>query len=836
MARKRYRGVERHEEFSPTRFRDDVRTPFQRLSDAFDTRHGVVTVYGALALTVLLLGVVPGIGEIGVLASIILYLIYFTYTGRLWRAPYRVPGYVNSKAEKFRDDSTGKPGDGDIYLGWEPSSTLEVWAHCDDYRTHRCVLGTTGSGKTEELLGALFNALILNSGGILVDGKASPNTYESMFRIARYFAREEDFLVLNYIMGGKDIGSGLEQKISHTYNPLSMGSSAMKSELMVSLLDSGTGGNSDMWQGRAISFLEAIIPPLSFLADKGYVLFNPQLLINYFQLPNIENLLWFGIFTDLNGNIVSLKNGSEAEQSIYQELYNRYCGNIRLYVMELPSYGMCKPTKPLHVESMSRETYEMLSRVAEQQAVESGPPAGQKQQPQNGDQARQEVLKQHGFITMQLVRATGNLTFNYGHIYNDEIGEISFRDALLNRRILLALIPGLERSDATMAQLGKMAVASIKSVMGTLLDTPFEGTRRKVIEGLASNAPTPYIIMLDEYGYYVVKGFAVVPAQARSFGVSITFGSQAFTDLLKGSKEEGEATWANTNLKHAGRLRVGADTEDWKRIEGLGGHTYIATSKQLSFNKSDIERFKVGGETSLEQVARVEFNDVTQQQNGEFHLVISKKTDTGRNYSLGGGSVVVRYQAFYTGSLPATLAKDMRFVHYVQVKQFSDTDLPSIERTAKTIQRLADLDQAAIDNANARARPDIIDDFLSYLRAEWSREGARFVPSKAQILAFLAEHGAALASMRKEAASGDAQKTREHQANENRKFLIARLKDASPKDPSLQNAHIDLGTKVIDAWVRRRIEAAAPEESEDAFVAAARRKGGDFFRAAAGRM
>ena len=41
----------------------------------------------------------------------------------------------------------------------------------------------------------------------------------------------------------------------------------------------------------------------------------------------------------------------------------------------------------------------------------------------------------------------------------------------------------------------------------------------RIVKSLSVNrptAPTPYMCILDEYGYYAVQGFAVVPAQARS--------------------------------------------------------------------------------------------------------------------------------------------------------------------------------------------------------------------------------------------------------------------------------------------------------------------------------
>ena len=55
--------------------------------------------------------------------------------------------------------------------------------------------------------------------------------------------------------------------------------------------------------------------------------------------------------------------------------------------------------------------------------------------------------------------------------------------------------------------------------------------------------PTPYICILDEYGYYAVKGFAVVPAQARSLGFSVIFAGQDLPAFPKSIKRRSGIYW-----------------------------------------------------------------------------------------------------------------------------------------------------------------------------------------------------------------------------------------------------------------------------------------------------
>ena len=61
-----------------------------------------------------------------------------------------------------------------------------------------------------------------------------------------------------------------------------------------------------------------------------------------------------------------------------------------------------------------------------------------------------------------------------------------------------------------------------------------EGEIRDIVDSRPTNAETPFLCILDEYGYYAVEGFAVVPAQARSLGFSVIFAGQDLPAFQKG--------------------------------------------------------------------------------------------------------------------------------------------------------------------------------------------------------------------------------------------------------------------------------------------------------------
>ena len=165
----------------------------QKFTDAMNSTDSImflllIFAFAGIAFT-LFLGV-PGSLEILV---VILYFInrsQFNFKKKSFEFPYRVPLHAG-----LLDGSTDKGksyGEGIAYIGNEVGSKLPVYMGNSDLRTHMLVLGTTGSGKTEFLLGLCANAITQNSGFIYVDGKGDVKLQKDMFRLARNQGREDD--------------------------------------------------------------------------------------------------------------------------------------------------------------------------------------------------------------------------------------------------------------------------------------------------------------------------------------------------------------------------------------------------------------------------------------------------------------------------------------------------------------------------------------------------------------------------------------------------------------------------------------------------------------------
>ena len=69
----------------------------------------------------------------------------------------------------------------------------------------------------------------------------------------------------------------------------------------------------------------------------------------------------------------------------------------------------------------------------------------------------------------------------YGYIFRTNLGEVDFWDVVINRRILVVLLPALEKSPEELSNLGKIIVASLKQMMASGLGAELEGPKKEII-------------------------------------------------------------------------------------------------------------------------------------------------------------------------------------------------------------------------------------------------------------------------------------------------------------------------------------------------------------------
>lgn len=631
-----FRGIGEHQEQRARKLVRDTRPLTTKFASFVrDSRNAT----GILCMLGIFPFIMPTYFDVSLILGILTFIGAITKKNKL---PFRMP--ETSGELDFNDPLPGstKPrkARGICYFGNDRESGHELWFNNDDMRTHVLIFGSTGSGKTEALVSIAYNALVQGSGFIYVDGKGDNSLYAKVYSMCRTMGREDDLLLINFMTGARDIVGPQKSRISNTVNPFSRGSSGMLSNLVVSMMDSGGSGNDgDMWKGRAISFVEALMKILVYMRDQGHILLDANSIRLYFSLPKLESIAIDRQFPVSDDRMVDIK---DAPDVVVEPIFN--------YLQTLPGYNTANKGK------------------------------------QSG-----EVWEQHGFITMQLTKIFSSLADTYGHIIRTNLAEVDFKDIVLNRRILVVLLPALEKSPEELSNLGKIIVASLKGMMASGLGEEVEGTYREVIERKPTNSPTPYLCVLDEYGYYAVQGFAVVPAQARSLGFSAIFAGQDLPAFQKASKEEAASIGANTNIKLCMKLEDPTDTFEF--FQKTAGQAYVTRTGGFQTNNSGLTNTYLDNKSAqIEKQDRIELADLKDQREGELHIFFKSK--------------IVRARVFYANP-PAT--PRLKLNQQLKIEDPSDEDI------AKISNRLFQFDQL-LNDPNGIYIESALDEDLQKLR------------------------------------------------------------------------------------------------------------------------
>ncbi len=412
---------------------------------------------------------------------------------------------------KFKDSNNLGPGrsgkpEGILYLGNVDDTDEEVWFSNSDARTHILYLGTTGSGKTVGLTSMVTNAISWGSGFVYIDGKADTDLWSGLSSLVRRFGRDDDILILNYMTGNSDIKAP-----SNTMNPFSSGSASYLVNMMVSLMPDG-GGDNAMWKERAVSLASAMLPAMCWKRDHQEI---PLSVVN--------------IREGLSLNAVIKLARDEAVPVDLRAGLKGYLDTLPGFVHEAyDDNGDVKPPGP--------DTPQYDTTTANQQ---------------------------HGYLAMQFTRSLQSLGDDYGYIFDTQAADVDMVDVVLNRRILIVLIPALEKSGDEIANLGKIVASTIKGMMGSTLGATVEGSSETVIENKPTHSSTPFMTVFDEVGYYVAEGMAVMAAQARSLGFCLVFSGQDLPAMKKRVREEANSITANCNIKIFGKLEDPTETKEF---------------------------------------------------------------------------------------------------------------------------------------------------------------------------------------------------------------------------------------------------------------------------------
>ncbi len=512
---------------------------------------------------------------------------------------------------KYRE-AKGAKAEGILYLGNQDVYKDEVWFTNSDARTHILYLGTTGSGKTEGLKSMASNALCWASGFVYVDGKADTDLWSALSSLVRRFGRDDDLLVLNYMTGNSD-----RKAPSNTMNPFSSGSASYLTNMLVSLMPDAEGDNA-MWKERAVSLISSLMPILTYRRDTMDIPMSVGTIRHNLNLSSIIKL------------------------SRDENLPEHLRAGLKGYLDTLPGYNDAA------FDDEGRDK-----------------PAGPDQPMMDTTTSK----TQHGYLSMQFTRSLQSLADDYGYIFDSQAADVDMVDVVLNRRIMVVLIPALEKSADEAANLGKIVAANLKGMMGSALGATVEGDSASVIENKPTNSATPFMTIFDEVGYYAAQGMAVMAAQARSLGFCMVYSAQDLPALEKRVKEEARSIAANCNIKIFGKLEDPTQTKEF--FEKTVGSSFVTEVSGFATEGGSMTRsYSDNYQASVQDRGRASYDGVRGFGPGQTVIAF--------------GENVVDVRFFYTN---ASHAKAMRVTRYIALPPPNET----LQKHSKNITALRDL-------------------------------------------------------------------------------------------------------------------------------------------------
>jgi intracellular multiplication protein IcmO len=481
--------------------------------------------------------------------------------------------------------------------------------------------------NTETLLGFCTNTLLWGSGFSFSDAKAQNTLGGKVYTLLRRFYRDDDYRLINYITGGADPFSSKQDALRANSNRANIFSDAPMdfiNELLTSMLPKADGQGAQ-WQQKAVNMMRAVVRINCYQRSTGEMQVSVTSLRDGMSLPALEKLYERG------------ERGEIPEVAF---------SAIRSYLLT----GI----------SWSPDKYKQ------------------------GKPQSDEVRTQHGYLTGQFLAPLSMLADTYGHIYAKSFPEVDMADVMLRRRILVVMIPPLEKSPQEAANLGKLNIGAQRLMMAQNLGSVVEGSYREIFAANATNAATPYMIVWDELGYQFAPGVDVVCAQARSLKFAIVAAGQDLAAMKKEGKEEVDTLLANTRIKIS--LALEDPKETFEIFSKIAGEAYV-------YRTSGTER--VAGMwftgysqmmgNSVEKAPRVGLQELQALESGQGVAVWKSR--------------VIRFNSFYPfGDIKPMREKDL-------VKEDLHPDLVKRMKKLYRLVRFLQLQKTAVESIRHKCRP-----------------------------------------------------------------------------------------------------------------------------------
>lgn len=241
----------------------------------------------------------------------------------------------------------------------------------------------------------------------------------------------------------------------------------------------------------------------------------------------------------------------------------------------------------------------------------------------------ENVTRMHGYYVNYFMRVVTSFAISYRHIYYCQQGEVNMRDTVKSRRSLTFTLPPLEKSPDEVQNLGKTMLVAARSASSYGLGTTMEGTREETVNNLPAAHPIPYKFAFDEFSFYVLEGFSLMPAQLRGINISCLTGSQDYAGTKRAGEIDAESIFSNARTKYFGALE---DSSTWEKVREIVGEVDMAVYDKLMNVGTMVGRYVPDLDLRLTRRCPLSISELQSQVEGQFHIMQRGKVRKIKTY------------------------------------------------------------------------------------------------------------------------------------------------------------------------------------------------------------
>lgn len=355
------------------------------------------------------------------------------------------------------------------------------------------------------------------------------------------------------------------------------------------------------------------------------------------KLSNTNNPFAFGSAESLTQLLVSLIPKAEGDNAIFGQNAQTLITSVMFALVELRNSGELDLSIDTIRDHLVLQKFDAFARRTDLSdatlaAVKSFLTSVGWQEHQPLEKQPRSLPEQFGYARSYFALPLASLTDTYGHIYKTSQGEVDMFDVIKSRRILVVMLPSLEKAPQELENLGKISLSAVRNAISIGLGDKIEGTVSDVLEALPTDAKTPFLSITDEYAAIPTPGYAEVLTQGRGLGIAAIVASQDYAGITGADEIGAQQIVANTKVKLAMKLEDPKET--WELFNALAGESDVMQTDGYHIEKGTTLPLSYRDQQMAKQtkMGRIHMRDLQEQIEGEFHAFFNGEIIRGRAF------------------------------------------------------------------------------------------------------------------------------------------------------------------------------------------------------------